>query len=200
MYRYSPERVPSLPLHLEERKEQSSLSEFYMEPTGTKDNSGGEYQLSVIASERKASSLCDVVDPHLAKRCSHHYYASLAQSTSTSTEKITDSSLDRVSQAICLTFVLLTHSGYMLFCCQDASKIEPVSSLQAAIFSGLGTLEGLEKRGILEQRGRLTWRAQPKNNTTVSAEVAPLQSPSCKFPIAPDCKSITQAIPCTVLH
>lgn len=115
--RYSPGRVPSLPLHLEERKEQSSLSEFYMEPTGTKDNSGGEDQLSVIGSDRKTPSLCEVVDPHLTKRCSHHYFASLAQSTSTSSEKTTDSSLDRVSQAICLSFVLLTHSGYVLFCC-----------------------------------------------------------------------------------
>ena len=76
---------------------------------------------------------------------------------------------------------------------QDASEIEPVSSLQAAIFSGLGMIEKLEKLGILEQRERLTLCAQPRSRATAPAVVAPLRSSSSKFPIAPDCKAtITQ--------
>lgn len=85
MYRYDPERVPALPVQLEERKEYSTLSDYYVKSSGHQMASmGSDRSEESMARENRelTSSLSEIVDVQLTRKDSHHFLASLVKSTS----------------------------------------------------------------------------------------------------------------------
>lgn len=85
IYRYDPERVPALPVQLEERKQHSTLNDYYVKFSGDQMSSkgSGSSEQSMDRENRElTTSLSEVVDVQLTRKDSHHFLASLEENTS----------------------------------------------------------------------------------------------------------------------
>lgn len=78
--RYDPERVPALPMHQEERSKYSTLNAYYNEASGKQTSSDG---CSSSEQQNMGTELNTALsDVQLTRRDSHHFLASLIESTS----------------------------------------------------------------------------------------------------------------------
>ena len=164
MNRYDPQRVPSYPLQLEERKKHCCLLDDYytsQSPSKTQQQQEKESTGEMSEAERKRlpSSPSEAVRVELIRRSSHHLLASVVD----------------VPTGI-------------------PPQNSSLSSLKEAIMSGLGAVRSQELARALVVDKRSVQSPQIKRPVAPArkfpAKVTPLQTPfSPNLPIAPDCES-----------